>query len=271
MSIERPLSNGTILNTEYGKRNAECSRTRVCTPIRQFSIQRSSPAIQYSPSRCSAFTLIELLVVMSIISILMSMMLPALGKARKQAHLIDCTNSLRQIGMIIQLYANDNDDRMPAGYQPDLGTASLFVKNANWNGPTGLGILFPWVGDPRLYYKGESNRYDIREFDRFTMGPSSLPGDFTVESHYFYTQWGHGSDPKLCKIKAEQVIVMDYQAALLSDGNIVDLIFNHDGMGTHILRSDGSVDFIMFGGAGGILYYNCLDPDNAFERASQRQ
>ncbi|MBM3836100.1 MAG: type II secretion system protein [Verrucomicrobia bacterium] len=56
------------------------------------------------------FTLIELLVVISIIMILASMLLPSLGRAKEQARITTCINNLRQIGITIELYKQDNKD-----------------------------------------------------------------------------------------------------------------------------------------------------------------
>lgn len=69
------------------------------------------------------FTLIELLVVVGIIGILASMLLPALGRSKKQAQQALCLNNLKQLHLWSQLYTSDNDDLMPVGLGDNTGVS----------------------------------------------------------------------------------------------------------------------------------------------------
>jgi len=86
-----------------------------------------------------AFTLIELLVVISIIALLVSILMPALAKARKQAKNMVCAADMRQWGIAVQLYGMDNE-----GYFPYNGDPSW---DFDWVHPTTIQFfadyLFP--------------------------------------------------------------------------------------------------------------------------------
>jgi prepilin-type N-terminal cleavage/methylation domain-containing protein len=65
--------------------------------------------------RAQAFTLIELLVVIAIIAVLMAILMPALGRARKQAQAVACMSNLKQWGLSFWMYTDDNDGKFPTG------------------------------------------------------------------------------------------------------------------------------------------------------------
>jgi prepilin-type N-terminal cleavage/methylation domain-containing protein/prepilin-type processing-associated H-X9-DG protein len=114
----------------------------------------------------SAFTVIELLVVLGIIAVLMAILLPAAEHVRHQAYIDKCASNLRQIGMALSIYAQDNhgnyprtiydptytsplvsgtgvnaiDPFQPGGVQPNDLTAPLFLLMKNQHLPPTLFI-----------------------------------------------------------------------------------------------------------------------------------
>ncbi|MBN2711327.1 MAG: type II secretion system protein [Planctomycetes bacterium] len=84
------------------------------------------------PVRTVGFTLVELLVVISIITILAGLLLPALQVALESARLINCTNNNKQMGLVMQLYAQDNTDYFPFG----TGGPTYYPGGPSWSSTT---------------------------------------------------------------------------------------------------------------------------------------
>ncbi len=81
----------------------------------------------------SAFTLVELLVVIGIISVLISILLPALNFARQEAIKVQCLSNLHQIGLAMSMYsANNHGDIVPQEYSAGLNNWACILVGTNF-------------------------------------------------------------------------------------------------------------------------------------------
>ena len=103
------------------------------------SKRESSRAAHALCFRPRGFTLIELLVVIAIIAILAAILFPVFARARENARRISCVNNMKQMGLGVSMYAQDNDGRYP------------MASNTDGSGRRWPDYIFPYVKSAQLF------------------------------------------------------------------------------------------------------------------------
>src|SRR5688572_26486024 len=103
--------------------------------------------------RRRAFTLIELLVVIAIIAILAAILFPVFAQAREKARQTSCLSNMKQLGLGVQMYAQDWDETMPPRNEcvPDFGNPASGeqCEGLPWR-PNFLWCLTPYVKNNQI-------------------------------------------------------------------------------------------------------------------------
>jgi prepilin-type N-terminal cleavage/methylation domain-containing protein/prepilin-type processing-associated H-X9-DG protein len=198
-----------------------------------------------------AFTLIELLVVISIIAVLVGILLPALGAARRSAYKITCGQNQHQIGIALQAYAGDNDDRLAVNPKAGLDFARGYfginqATNAIYTQGTnqliGLGmILDGYAEDNNIFFCPADDSTDpTEELEYIRLRNNS------ASSSYFYRQLDRTTNDRIDDLGQSNPGLL--ASALLIDANSL-LSFspdyfrtNHENSTVNILYNDGHVE-----------------------------
>jgi len=111
-----------------------------------------------------AFTLVELLVVIALIAVLAALLLPALASARDKGRRAACVSNLRQLGIALRSYADDNEGSIPYGpkappftspadFYPSTGAPTSLISLQS-GAPVGLGLLLAeqLAGQPNVLF-----------------------------------------------------------------------------------------------------------------------
>ncbi len=96
-----------------------------------------------------AFTLVELLVVIAIIAVLAGLLLPVISRGKEAARSTACLSNLHQVGLALQMYVHDNNNRLPIMRDKVYGTNSVPTTNTVPLPSVDI-VLTPHLGSPRI-------------------------------------------------------------------------------------------------------------------------
>jgi len=176
-----------------------------------------------------AFTLIELLVVISIIALLISILLPALRRARETARVMLCATHQRQIVTALATYATDENGQLPPSIQATASGTWTYPYRVNYQATAGTGahggsiipFLHPYLSDlviacpmlPELPAFQERLRHDWSN-------PTNLTQNHLSAGYYYL--WNFGGFPTITRFKPARSLEDAGDGLVTSDVYIED-------------------------------------------------
>jgi len=135
----------------------------------------------YRTSRnCKAFTLIELLVVIAIIALLVSILMPALGKAKVLAKRAACAAQMRSIGLAAAIYRGDHDEKVPI----NVGGASTNKAGQRVDFPGWRFLLVRDGGAPPSTFDCPASIFQIAKIHPTMKDPRTLSDKEAIDDLY---------------------------------------------------------------------------------------
>ena len=177
--------------------------------------------ILYAKIPRRGFSLIELLTVISVISLLMGIMIPALAKARSAGRSIVCLSNMRQLALAAQTYANTNNDFYPIAYDGDKSDPTDSIEIEPWWDFTHItdSSTGETRNEPGILWQGDTVM-KIHECPSFEDNSGS--SDPFTGYNYNTSYIGHGI-LEWIKIPARRVAVLrPGQCALFGDGEQIN-------------------------------------------------
>ncbi len=179
------------------------------------------------PRLNKGFTLIELLVVIAIIGILAGILLPVLSRARESARRTQCMSNVKQIGMGLIMYANENNEMFPAS----TVTATPAMESLN--------LLFDtYVSDNRVFNCPSDTT--VNAASNSPMTPSTAGGG----QRFTATQCSYGYDRTHSQANDADVALVADRPPATPLANPSPSSANHNGRGQNVVYVDGHVEFV---------------------------
>jgi prepilin-type N-terminal cleavage/methylation domain-containing protein/prepilin-type processing-associated H-X9-DG protein len=177
-----------------------------------------------------AFTLVELLVVIGIIAVLISILLPVLGRVRESGNRTKCLSNLRELGIAMRQYASTHNDRLPNG-----NPAGFFSPSGEDLSEVLVEFASRSVKLPKLFHCPSDVQPEPNKIDN---AYPDTENSARMSYEFFSLWWDSADGPRLVKLK---------MAPLAWDFNGGDPVRsasqNHGTEGGNVVYADGHADW----------------------------